>query len=189
MSTAQFASMTAAQAEGFMPDAPPQPARKRLAALVGARSVIDIGCSRAEEVGDLFTPEQYLGVDCSRELVLIAQRRWPKHSFLVCSAQDLPDRARQGIDGRTKWDCGIVKAVLEHVPAEEAVAIYEAARLVCRTLFVCWHWEPVGLERKETYDGELGKMLQIRHRRDLFSGVLAREAVHRHTIWTVAGRP
>lgn len=170
--------MTPEQAAQFMPDAPPQLARKRLAELVAGRQVVDIGCSRAEEIGDLYTSEQYLGVDCSAALVAVARERWPDYRFEVCPAQELPDFGH--------WPVGIIKAVLEHVPPREALDIYNAARRAVDVLYLCWHWEPEK-QKITTYEGLLGTMLQIRHERDSFKDVAAREVVGNHVIWTVPG--
>ncbi len=177
MSTAQYASMTPEQAAQFMPDAPPQLARKRLAELVGIRSVLDIGCSRAEEIGDLYQPAQYLGIDCSPALVAIARERWPEYQFEVCPAQE--------IEGH--WPVAIMKAVLEHVPPVEALTIYNHVRAHVGVLYLCWHWEPSVEQKLTTYESVLGKMQQNRHDRAMFQGVRQREVVENHVIWTVDG--
>jgi hypothetical protein len=68
------------------------------------------------------------------------------------------------------------------------VAVYEAARRACDTLYVCWHTEP-GAERLTSYFGELGWMQQNRHARDRFPDVAARQVVGAHVIWTAPGLP
>lgn len=178
MSTAQFAGMGPDQALAFMAGAPVQPVRTRLAGLVAGRRVIDIGCGKGEEVG-LYGPDQYLGVDCSPELIALARDRWPGYRFETVAAQELP-----AFMHGDRFPCGIMKAVLEHVPPDEAVAIYERARSVCEVLYVAWHWEPAE-EKVTTYRGELGTMLQVRHDRARFLGMESREVVGAHVIWTV----
>lgn len=183
MSTAQFANMTRAQAVAFMANAHPQPVRHRLAQIVGGRAVIDIGCGKGEEIGDLFTPEQYTGVDCSAELIAIAQKRWPEHRFFVGSAQGTAAIAT--LEPRQRWPFGIIKSVLEHLPPDEAVAVYEAGRAICDVLLVAWHTEPGWPEKLGSYDGELGRMLQHRHTLQRFTGIESREVCGAHVIWTV----
>lgn len=178
MSTEIFAGLTPEKARLFTPDPPPQPARKRLAELVDGRPVLDIGCGRAEEIGDLYTPEQYIGIDCSPELVKLASEKWPGYRFERCAAQEIQSR----------HPVAIMKAVLEHVPPAEAKWIYDHVRMYVDTLYLCWHWEPTA-ELKETfYVWEGVPMQQNRHARSMFDGVIAREEVPNHVIWTVAGR-
>ena len=93
------------------------------------RQVVDIGCSRAEEIGNLYTPEQYVGLDCSPALIACARAAWPGYRFGVCAAQDITGR----------YPVGIMKAVLEHVPPKEAVEIYEHVRRHVGVLYLCWH--------------------------------------------------
>lgn len=174
MSIAQFAGMDEEQARRFMADAPKQRVRSRIAELVGSRSVVDVGCGKGEEVSDLFTPSQYTGVDCSPELVSLAKRANPGYHFIVGDGRDLSG----------SWDVGVVKAVLEHVPAEEALAIYEHVRSLVDVLYVAWHTEP-GEPQFRTYAGELGTMQQNRHDHALFDGMTAREVVEPHVLWTV----
>lgn len=179
MSTAQFAAMTRGQAEAFMPNAQRQAARRRLAELVAGRPVLDIGCGKGEEVGELYTVNQYHGLDCSAQLIEIARQRWPRYLFAVGSAQELAGDS-------LVFPVAIMKAVLEHLPPDEAVQVYEAARRVAAVLYVAWHTEP-GVERLSTYEGELGTMLQHRHDRSRFAGVTEREVCGPHVIWTVEG--
>lgn len=174
MSTAQFAEMSRSQAESFMAGAKPQAVRARMSQIVGPAQVIDIGCGKGEEVAWLYRPWQYLGVDCSPELVRLARQRNPGYEFLAKNALDL--------DGR--WPFAVMKAVLEHLPPDEAVEVYEHARTVSEVLLLAWHTEP-GREHLTTYDGELGTMAQNRHDRDRFEGVRSRHVVGPHVLWVV----
>lgn len=177
MTIAQFASMTPEQAAAFMPNAQRQPARTRLAQIVGRGSVIDVGCGKGEEVSALFTPDQYLGIDVSAPLIALAKQRNPGYQFRVARPQDLYEERR--------WEYAIVKSVLEHLPDVEAVWLYRAARRICRKLLVCWHTEPSERPEYRTYEGELGTMQQNRHDVRRFTGTILREPIGQHVIWKV----
>jgi SAM-dependent methyltransferase len=166
--------MSDVDADNFMPISEVQPVRTLLARMVGHGTVVDIGCGKGDEVSDLFDPEKYLGIDCSEALIRIARHRNPGFRFETI----------QGLDLNGHWDYGIIKAVLEHVPPDEAVAIYENARRVCDVLLVAWHTEP-GRENLAWYDGEIGRMQQNRHDRSKFSGIEHREVCGKHVVWTV----
>lgn len=175
MSIAQFSAMSEPDAHRFMAGlTEPQPARARLAELVGDRNVLDVGCGKGAEVSRLYTPEQYLGVDCSVELVRIARREHPGYRFVV----------RDALDVTGFFEVAIIKAVLEHLPPLEARAVYEHMRARTDVLYVCWHTEP-GVEHLATYDGELGTMQQNRHDRARFGGMVRRERSGVHVIWEV----
>jgi len=174
MTTKQFTEMSREQAERFMSKPEVQPVRARLAEMVGDHYVVDIGCGKGDEVSTLFTPKQYFGIDCSAELVRIARRNNPKHKFAHMTALDLPQRY---------WFT-IIKAVFEHLPPDEAKAIYDHVRSICDVMLVAWHTEP-GKKQLTLYHGELGTMMQNRHDRNLFSGVKEREVCGKHVVWTV----
>lgn len=174
MSTAQFANMSAADADAFMAVSHVQPVRKRLAEIVGNGTIIDIGCGKGDEVSSWFDPVTYFGVDCSRELILFARERNPGYRFSTLGALDIVGH----------WNYAIIKAVLEHLPPYEAQAVYDHARTLCDTLLVAWHTEP-GRESLAWYDGELGRMQQNRHSRNMFGGSITREVCGKHVIWQV----
>lgn len=176
MTTKQFKDMTAAQAKAFMPKPEIQEARARAAEIVGKRMVIDLGCGKGDEVSSLYTKEQYLGVDVSPELIRLAEKQNPGYAFECCDILDV----------RGRWSCGVIKAVLEHLPPREAIEVYEHARGVCRELICVWHTEP-GIEKLSLYQGELGEMQQNRHDRRLFRGVHERIVLDKHVIWCVDG--
>jgi SAM-dependent methyltransferase len=174
MSTEQFASMTDVDADKFMPISEIQPVRALLARMVGHGTVIDIGCGKGDEVSDLFDSSKYLGVDCSPALIRIARHRNPGFRFSATEARK--------VNGF--WDYAIIKSVLEHIPQDEALAVYEHARTICGILLVAWHTEP-GKENLAWYDGEIGRMQQNRHDRSKFSGVEHREVCGKHVVWQV----
>lgn len=181
--TAQFAAMTAEQAAQFMSRFGVQPSRAFVAQLIGPTgTVVDLGCGRGDEVSDLFTPEQYTGVDCAAELIKIARQKHPRHQFCVAEAAKV----------RGWWDYGIIKSVLENLSEDEAVALYRNALAICGTLFVVWHMEPtLGRPTYDTYAGEVGTMQQNRHRWQAFVPPVPvfREQCERHMVWKVAGTP
>lgn len=175
MSTLQYATMTAEEAQRFMANAPSQPVRSRLCTLVEDRVVIDIGCGKGEEV-ELYDPDQYYGVDCSKELIRLARERHPNYLFEHKSALSL--------DGY--WTCGIIKSVLEHLPPPEALAVYNHARKVTGVLYVVWHTEPGPAYVPRQYQGELRELMwQNIHKASTFPGMIRREVVGRHVIWVV----
>ncbi len=177
MSTAQFAGMTAEQASTFQAAHHEQKVRRRVAEIVGRGRVLDLGCGAGDQVSQYFTPDQYLGVDCSGELIMLARERNPGYLFTVGDGRL--------VAYRVGWDYCILKSVLEHLPLDEALVLYERARSLCQTLLVVWHTEPKGRADYRKYQGELGTMLQNRHDRLLFAGVQKREVCDKHVIWTV----
>jgi SAM-dependent methyltransferase len=180
MSIRQFANMTWAQAVAFMPNPEVQPVRQRMAELTqGARLVVDLGCGKGDEVGDWFDPETYIGFDCSPHLIAIARELWPGFAFFTKDILELSSPV----------DVCMLKAVLEHLPETEAVAVYNHARSLCRKLLLVWHTEPRNdVGEYMLYDGELGRMQQNRHRRSVFEGThISHERIGKHTIWVVRG--
>jgi len=175
MSPRQFTEMSRDQAERFMPVPEIQPVRKRLAEMVRNSFVIDVGCGKGDEVSTLFTPNQYYGIDCSAELVRIARRNNPRHRFTHTSAMEIKMYGHR---------YAIVKAVFEHLPPAEALAIYNHVRACVPIMLVAWHTEP-GKEKLSTYHGELGTMMQNRHDINSFRGTIGREVCGKHVIWTV----
>lgn len=175
MRTEIYRDMTAAEAERFMPRPEIQPVRTRLAHIVGEEDVIDIGCGKGDEIASLYEPDQYFGIDVSPELVKIAKRNNPGYRFEAMQCSEIT-----GFYSYT-----IIKSVLEHLPTEEALSLYEDARFICDTLLVAWHTEP-GVFECRRYTGELkSPQIQIRHPIPLFKGVEKREVCGKHVIWTV----
>ena len=175
MTTKQFTEMSREQAERFMPTPEIQPVRKRLAEIVGQSFVIDVGCGKGDEVSTLFSPYQYYGIDCSAELIRFARINNPRHRFTHTPAMQLETQG---------FKFAIVKAVFEHLPPDEAVAVYNHVRSLVPIMLVAWHTEP-GKEKLSTYDGELGTMMQNRHDINIFRGTIGREVCGKHVIWTV----
>lgn len=175
--------MTPAQAVGFaVPSAiREEPVYRRLAEHVGTEAtVLDLGCGKAEYASKYFRSEQYRGVDCSPALIAMARATNPAHLFYV--------NGGPGFHPAALPDYVLVKSVLEHIPEDEAVALYETALRLSRiAALIAWHMEPTSDRATvQHYEGELGTMLQIRHRREAFRGaVLRREVCGTHVIWTV----
>lgn len=164
----------------FMPRPEVQPVRRRMAELTySCTTVMDLGCGKGDEVGDWFDSETYIGVDCSPHLIAIAKELWPGFTFL---AEDI-------LNLTTQVDACILKAVLEHLPETEAIAVYDHARSLCRKLIVVWHTEPRNDMGEYTwYAGELGMMQQNRHRRSVFAGThISHERIGKHNLWVVRG--
>lgn len=178
MTIEQYAAMTAEQAGRYMTSHVSQPARRRVAEIVGAAPVIDIGCGPAYEIADLYLPHQYFGIDCSEAIIGIARANAPGYEFEVADARSYTPHPARAV-------YGIIKSMLEHLPPDEAKAVYDNARGWCDTLLVVWHTEPWARPTKvETYFGELGEMLQIRHNEALFDKPAKREVCGVHAIWT-----
>jgi SAM-dependent methyltransferase len=132
-----FANMTSEEAERFM-KGNEHPMRKVAAGMVGSRPVVDLGCGRGIDIDKLYTPEQYLGIDCSEELIRIAERDNPRHAFGTCSIFDY-----LAFDDDNEKPIGVMISVLEHVESLEiAQELYNDARRVCKELIVGWHTPP-----------------------------------------------
>jgi trans-aconitate methyltransferase len=141
--TEPFANMTAVEAERFM-KGNTHPMREAAARMVGERYVIDLGCGKGIGVSELYTSDQYFGIDCSHELVNIARRKNVGYIFRVS------DILSYFKDMRTNSiQVGIMISVLEHVSSlETARSIYNEAERVCEELLVGWHHPPHYSETK-----------------------------------------
>lgn len=177
MSTAQHAAMTAEQAAVYMAQHDSQSVRQRLGDVARGHQTLDCGCGPAFEIAEYFDRDRYFGIDVSEELVKRARTNNPGFDFAVMDGRDLV----------TRWPRIIIKSVLEHVPPDEAQALYEVAREHSDVLYVAWHTEPkhAGREHCKVYQGELGEMEQWTHDRSRFAGVESREHCGPHTIWRV----
>jgi hypothetical protein len=86
------------------------------------------------------------------------------------------------------WPFAIIKSVLEHLPPDEAAAVYHHARTLCATLLVAWHVEPNAGVRFAKHWRELDTPIQQnRHDPKLFGHVVMREVWPPHWIWVVSG--
>lgn len=191
MSTDQFARMTKTEAERFMlrgigarykkMGEMEDYTRAEISRMVGSRPVIDFGCGKGA-AAKYYRPLQYLGIDCSRQLIQLARKDHPEYEFHVGRVQKPPTYDVPG----EKWPCGIMQAVLEHLPSEEAVAAYEAARDACKTLFIAWATPPAMVYQDRPYKGELAEpMHTYQHLRPSFNGVAFEERSGNFVIWIV----
>lgn len=191
MSTKQFSQMSKDEAERFMfrsvgarykkMGEMEDYTRAELARMVGSRPVIDLGCGKGAAARH-YGPLQYLGLDCSRQLINLARKEYPEYEFQVGQIQkpppfDIPAE---------KWPVGIMQAVLEHLPPEEAVASYEAARAACTTLFIAWATPPAMVYQDRPYKGEMAEpMHTYQHLRPSFNGVSFEERSGNFVIWII----
>jgi len=135
--TRVFADMTSEEAERFMLGND-HPMRKIAAGMVGSRPVVDLGCGRGIDVSELYTKEQYKGLDCSWELLKIAKRDNPNYDF---RHRDILPFLGQREENQIH--VGVMISVLEHVESLElAQAIYIQARRACKELLIGWHCPP-----------------------------------------------
>lgn len=132
-----FKNMSAEEAERFM-KGNNHPMRRVAAGVVGRRPVIDLGCGRGIDISALYTPDQYIGIDCSKELIKIARRDHPRHEFHTSSIfKFLVFHEDSSIA------VGLMLSVLEHIEnLKKAQDIYNQARRVCRELIIGWHCAP-----------------------------------------------
>jgi len=135
--TEVFANMTNEEAERFMAGND-HPMRKVAAGVVGHRPVVDLGCGSGIRVKELYNVQQYLGIDCSKELIKIAHMNNPKYMFEVYDILHFLEKS--DTDG---INVGVMISVLEHVESLKiAQGIYNEARRVCKELLVGWHCPP-----------------------------------------------
>ncbi len=89
-------------------------------------SVLDVGCGNGRLAKFLDTKGvRYTGVDASRELVSVAEREHPGHSFITATADDLPF-------ADAEFDVVCLIATLHHIPSHDMrqQVIAEAARVL-----------------------------------------------------------
>ncbi|RIL07467.1 MAG: hypothetical protein DCC71_02780 [Proteobacteria bacterium] len=110
-----------------LPEGNYQATKPRVAAVrdsMGDPRVLDLGCGTAE-YAELFDPARYLGVDIHPGYVRFAQRRLPRHRFLVADVcQWKPDEE--------PFDLVLVHGVLHHLDDARAQAFLHTARSLVR---------------------------------------------------------
>ncbi len=185
--TSEFTGLTAEEARAYCAGSEAQSVRDVIAARVGSRTVIDVGCGNGID-SDRYSPTQYLGVDLSPVLIAAASGLHPDHSFAVA---DLRQPAPWWMNGA---QVTIVKSVLEHVASEsEAISILENAWHHSSTVFVAWHTPPVDAYVSEIVrvPGHFGRTVnQNRYARQAFAHFLRRakvEQVENFELWEIGG--
>ncbi len=135
--TEVFANMTKEEAERSMKEND-HPMRKVAAGMVGSRPVVDLGCGKGIDVSKLYMEEQYMGIDCSHELIEIAIRNNLGYEFEVSDLVNWVD-----LHPEDSINVGVMISVLEHMESlEVAQHAYRQARHVCKELLVGWHCPP-----------------------------------------------
>ena len=177
-----FISMTANEADIFM-KGNTHPIRERVAHLVGKRKVIDLGCGRGIKIRKLYNPGSYLGIDCSKALIKVAQRDNPNHVFIV---KDILEVLK---NFKTKSiQISIMVSVLEHVPSLEiAQEIYKEAKRVSKELIIGWHHPPYYKETEIIkVKAELQNLMwQNHYKKGSFNGFIKVEKIELAEIWRV----
>jgi trans-aconitate methyltransferase len=174
--------MSAAEAARFMAGNA-HPIRELVAEKVTGRPVVDLGCGRGIKIKDLYDKDRYFGVDCSPELISIAERDNPGFRFWTDEIVEF----LQGI-GDKCFSCAIMVSVLEHVSSlEVAQEIYAQARRVTQELFVGWHTPPHYPETKIIQvRSELDHpMWQNHYKEGSFGGAVDITKVLLAELWTV----
>jgi SAM-dependent methyltransferase len=145
-------------------------------------TVLDIGCGRGVDAYR-YPPSLYWGIDISPALIRAAKRRNPQHTFTCMDARQLPWPNRY-------IDYAVANCVLDNSPTQEiALAIFQEARRVAKTLLVGWHTVPVlGLAEPITkrVGGHFGK--QCWHsvfQKERFTPIAREEWCHGHMLWII----
>lgn len=134
-----FQRMSKDEASRFMIGKQHASMRRQLAAMIGSRTVVDIGCGKGIMVSELYSPARYIGVDISPELLDLARANNPGYSFLCFDASSaaLPFADKS-------FECALMVSVLEHQPdLDSALAVYHEALRVAEEVIVLWHTPPV----------------------------------------------
>jgi SAM-dependent methyltransferase len=134
-----FSEMTVEEADRFMLGKENPQLRKGIADLVAGRKFYDLGCGKAFMVKELYTPQQYAGIDVSDNLLAIATKNNPDHGFRRHNLASAPLAVHTG-----NREVAILVSVLEHLPdLETAQYVYGEAARVCNELIVVWHTPPI----------------------------------------------
>ena len=177
-----FKNMTEEEAERFMLGNT-HPMREIAASHAGDRQVLDLGCGKGIKVSELYTKEQYFGIDCSKELIKIAQRDNSGYIFQNYHIVEfIGDLAKNSIP------VGVMVSVLEHVPSlEEAQDIYNEVKRVCETLLVGWHCPPHYPETSILkVQAELDSLMHQNHYKEgTFHGAIRIIKVRLGELWIV----
>jgi SAM-dependent methyltransferase len=159
------------------------PMREVVAEVIGDRYVTDLGCGKAIRIKDLYTREQYVGVECSPELFKIAVSDNPGYVFhnygILEYLSLIPDKS---------LPVALMVSVLEHQPSLEiAQRIYREALRCSEELLVGWNTPPNYPETKIIQvQAELDQPIyQNRYMRGSFDGNISVRHVGYTELWTV----
>ena len=177
-----FRKMTKEEAATFMAGSK-HPIRDLAADVIGGRNVLDLGCGKGIRISELYSPEQYTGVDASAELIELARSANPLHKFYVSGILDFlentPDKS---------VECSLMIAVMEHIPTlATAQRIYNEARRVSRELFIGWHTIPNASEsRISRVQAELKEPIwQNKWKHGSFGGTIHSRPIAGAELWCV----
>ena len=136
MAVRPFQDMTAPEAERFMATKQDQRIRAIVAGRIGNRDVIDLGCGRGIHISRDYSPKQYIGLDCSHELIKLARKANPGYAFEVWDIKH---------PYKVTSEVALIKSVLEHQESlEDARAIFDVAQRTAPEVLICWHTPPEG---------------------------------------------
>ena len=137
--TAPFKEMSADEAAGFMRTKESQRIRRVIAERCEGGFVLDIGCGRGIQVKELYPDwDMYFGIDCSPELIELAERDNPDHNFEVLDVRLEKEYTYK------RRDFAVLKSVLEHQESiADAKHIYDLALQAADTVLVAWHTPPI----------------------------------------------
>ena len=115
--------------------------------------ILEVGCGSGrfyESIKGLLTGRDYLGIDYSKQMLNIANNRYPEARFIHGNAERL---------GTIQSDNVVCRHVLQHVPDYKPV-MRELLRVTRKMLFVCsWFFneDEVNLTEFGYYDSHVGK--------------------------------
>lgn len=92
--------------------------REALSRLPAGATVLEVGCGPGTEAGELSAGRRYVGVDLSRELLVIAREQAPRASFVLGDLTSMEFRP-------ASLDAVVAFYVFMHVPQEELRPTFE----------------------------------------------------------------
>jgi SAM-dependent methyltransferase len=134
-----FSMMGSAEADRFMLGKEHPALRTHVASLIGSRRVFDLGCGKGFMVKDLYTVDQYFGIDVSAELIRIAMTNNPGYKFHQQNLASGPITVDSG-----SVEVALMISVMEHLPdLETAQYVYSEATRISKELLIVWHTPPI----------------------------------------------
>lgn len=132
-----FKCMTGEEASRFMARSRHRLARAA-AKKADGKKVTDLGCGSGALVKDLYKPSLYIGIDCSLELIKLAKRNNPAHTFFCADILDFTAQMRDN-----SCEVVVMTEVLEHVGSlETAQSIYNEVSRISNHAYIGWHTPP-----------------------------------------------